>query len=189
LEEVRIVISPAYAQSIGGAGGVDFIALLPLLLIFVVFYFLIIRPQQKKVKEHRAMVEALRRGDRVVTTGGLIGTISKVTNERELVLEIADGVRVRVLRAMISEIMAKTEPVEAKDAKPERRPEPAESDNDYYKVLGLKRGATPSEIHAAMSGKADDAAAVEAYEVLKDTTKRRLYDSLGHDEFVRVAKG
>ena len=86
-------ISPAYAQTGGGSGGFDLVALMPLVLIFVVFYFLIIRPQQKKVKEHKVMVEALRRGDRVVTTGGILGTVVKVDGEREFTLEIAPGVR------------------------------------------------------------------------------------------------
>src|SRR4051794_20736686 len=107
------LISEAHAQGLfggGSGGGFDLIQLAPLVLIFVVFYFLIIRPQQKKVKDHKSMVEALRRGDRVVTTGGLIGTVTKVTNERELTLEIADGVRVRVMRGMIAEVMARTEP-------------------------------------------------------------------------------
>ena len=106
-----MLISTAYAQTGGADGGSGMlIQLLPLVLIFVVFYFLIIRPQQKKVKDHKAMVDALRRGDRVVTTGGLIGTVIKVTGDREVGLEIADGVRVRVMRGMIAEVMARTEP-------------------------------------------------------------------------------
>ena len=83
--------------------------LLPLVLIFVVFYFLLIRPQQKKVKEHREMLDKLRRGDRVVTNGGIIGQIIKGVNENELDLEIADGVRVRTMRGMISSVYARTE--------------------------------------------------------------------------------
>ena len=105
------LISPAYAQALGGgSGGFDLVQLAPLALIFVVFYFLIIRPQQKKAKDHKAMIEALRRGDKVVTSGGLIGTVAKVLNEREVSLEIADGVRVRAMRSMIAEVMARTEP-------------------------------------------------------------------------------
>ena len=99
-------ISPAYAQSAGG-GGDAFGMFLPLILIFVVFYFLLIRPQQKKAKQHREMLGDLRRGDRVVTSGGLIGTITRVIGDNELALEIADGVKVRVLRGMISDVMAK----------------------------------------------------------------------------------
>tara|TARA_R110000787_G_scaffold37246_8_gene94879 strand:+ start:972 stop:1355 length:384 start_codon:yes stop_codon:yes gene_type:complete len=101
-------ISPAYAQAAGGGfGGME--SLLPLVLIFVVFYFLLIRPQQKKQKEHRAMLEALHRGDRVVTAGGIMGTITKVQSESELIVEIADGVKVRVARGMISDVMSKSE--------------------------------------------------------------------------------
>ena len=83
---------------------------LPLILIFAIMYFLLIRPQQKKVKEHQAMVEALRRGDQVVTQGGLIGKVSKVKEDGELEVEIADGVRVRVVKATIAQVLNKTEP-------------------------------------------------------------------------------
>jgi preprotein translocase subunit YajC len=101
-------ISPAYAQAAGGGfGGME--SLLPLVLIFVVFYFLLIRPQQKKQKEHKAMLEALHRGDRVVTSGGIIGTITKVHSETELIVEIAEGVKVRVARGMIADVLSKTE--------------------------------------------------------------------------------
>ena len=85
-----------------------FESLLPLVLIFVVFYFLLIRPQQKKQKQHREMLEALRRGDRIVTAGGIVGTITKA-NETELTVEIAEEVKVRVMRAMVSDVMVKTE--------------------------------------------------------------------------------
>src|SRR3546814_5765131 len=74
----RMLISTAYAQAAGGGmAGFDLVSLLPLVLIFVVFYFLLIRPQQKKVKEHKAMVQALRHGDRVVTSGGIVGQVTK----------------------------------------------------------------------------------------------------------------
>jgi preprotein translocase subunit YajC len=73
-------------------------------------YFLLIRPQQKKVKEHRAMVDALRRGDQVVTSGGIIGKVSKVKEDGEVEVEIAEGVRVRVVKATISQVLNKTEP-------------------------------------------------------------------------------
>lgn len=104
-------VSPAYAQAAGGAApGFDLMAFLPLILIFVVFYFLLIRPQQKKMKEHRSMLDALRRGDRVVTGGGIVGTITKVGSDDELQVEIAEGVRVRILRSTITAVLAKTEP-------------------------------------------------------------------------------
>lgn len=107
-------ITPAYAQAAGGAGGFGGLggleSLLPLVLIFVVFYFLLIRPQQKKQKQHREMLGALRRGDRVVTAGGIIGQVIRVVNDGEVVVEIADGVRIRQVRSMITDVLAKTEP-------------------------------------------------------------------------------
>ncbi|HEY0836414.1 MAG TPA: preprotein translocase subunit YajC [Azospirillum sp.] len=105
-------VSTAYAQTAApAAGGGDMlIQFAPLILIFVVFYFLLIRPQQKKMKEHKAMLEALRRGDRVVTGGGIIGTVIKVDTGDEVVVEIAEGVRVRCLRSTINLVLAKTEP-------------------------------------------------------------------------------
>ena len=88
--------------------------LVPLILIFAIMYFLLIRPQQKKAKEHRAMVKALRRGDQVVTQGGVIGKVVKVKDENELEVEIADGVKVRVVQSTIVQVLNKTEP--AKDS-------------------------------------------------------------------------
>lgn len=104
------IISPANAQTTS-LGGFDFMSILPLVLIFGVFYFFLIRPQQKKVQEQKDLLSALRRGDRIVTNGGLIGTIHKVVNDQELQVEIAEGVRVRIARAMVSSILSKTEPV------------------------------------------------------------------------------
>ncbi|PJE34522.1 preprotein translocase subunit YajC [Pseudooceanicola lipolyticus] len=83
---------------------------LPLILIFAIMYFLLIRPQQKKVKQHQAMVEALRRGDQVITQGGLIGKVTKVKEDGEIEVEIAEGVKVRVVKATIASVMSKTEP-------------------------------------------------------------------------------
>jgi preprotein translocase subunit YajC len=112
---VGTLISPAYAQAGGADPAGAFGSFLPLILIFVVFYFLLIRPQQKKAKEHKALLEALRRGDRIVTAGGLVGLVTKVTaEEREVTVEIADGVRVKVVRSMIADVLSKTEPVAAK---------------------------------------------------------------------------
>ena len=85
---------------------------IPLILIFVIMYFLLIRPQQKKLKEHKAMVEALRRGDQVVTQGGLIGKVAKVKDEGEIEVELAEGVKVRVVRSTIAQVLSKTEPAE-----------------------------------------------------------------------------
>ena len=85
---------------------------IPLILIFAIMWFLLIRPQQKKLKEHRAMVEALRRGDQVVTQGGLIGKVSKVKDDDEIEVEIASGVKVRVVRGTIAQVLSKTEPAD-----------------------------------------------------------------------------
>ncbi|MCB2135034.1 MAG: preprotein translocase subunit YajC [Rhodobacteraceae bacterium] len=107
-------VTPAFAQAAGGAGGAGALAqFLPLILIFAIMYFLLIRPQQKKLKEHKAMVEALRRGDQVVTQGGIIGKVSKVKEDGELEVEIADGVKVRVVRSTIATVLSKTEPAAA----------------------------------------------------------------------------
>ena len=102
-------VTPAYAQAAGGAGGA-FASFVPLILIFAIMYFLLIRPQQKKVKEHKAMVEALRRGDQVLTQGGIIGKVSKVKDDGVIEVEIADGVRVKMPRHTITQVMSKTEP-------------------------------------------------------------------------------
>jgi preprotein translocase subunit YajC len=88
-----------------------FMSLLPFVAIFVIMYFLILRPQQKKVKQHQELVKNVRRGDTVVTTGGLVGKITKVVDDDQIEVEIADGVRVRQLRQMISDVRAKGEPV------------------------------------------------------------------------------
>ena len=87
-----------------------FAQFVPLILIFVIMYFLLIRPQQKKVKEHQQMVAALRRGDEVVTQGGLIGKITKVKDDTEIEVELASGVKVRVVRPTIAQVRSKTEP-------------------------------------------------------------------------------
>ena len=89
------------------------VQLLPLILIFVVFYFLLFRPQQKAAKERKAMLEAIRRGDRVVTGGGIIGGVTRVGKDDELTVEIAEGVRVKVLRSTVSTVLAKTEPAKS----------------------------------------------------------------------------
>jgi preprotein translocase subunit YajC len=116
-------ISPAYAQAAAPPAGFDFTFFLPLILIFVVFYFLLIRPQQKKLKEHKAMVGALRRGDKVVTQGGLLGTITRVVSDNEVLVEVGEGVRVRLLRSAVSEVLAKTEPASAEKEAEEESPE------------------------------------------------------------------
>ncbi len=117
-----MLVSPAFAQAAGGApagGGVA--QIIPFILILAIMYFLLIRPQQKKMKEHKAMVEALRRGDQVVTAGGLIGKVTKVKEDGEIEVEIAEGVRVRVVKSTITSVLGKTEPAKAA-AKPADKP-------------------------------------------------------------------
>jgi preprotein translocase subunit YajC len=105
------MITPAYAQGVG-AGGTDLIyQLLPFILIFVIMYFLILRPQQKRAKQHQEMVKALRRGDTVITSGGLVGKVTKVVDDDQVEIEIADGVRVRQVKSMVSDVRVKGEPV------------------------------------------------------------------------------
>lgn len=125
-----MLISEAYAQGAGGGGGDTIMQFLPLVLIFVVFYFLLIRPQQKKMKAHREMIGAVRRGDRVVTGGGMIGQVVKVINDAEVDVQIAEGVKVRMLKSTITDVIARGEPVkgakkgedEAEDAADEDAP-------------------------------------------------------------------
>jgi preprotein translocase subunit YajC len=105
-----MLVTPAYAQAAGGAMGA-FGSFLPLILIFAIMYFLLIRPQQKKLKQHRAMVEGVRRGDQVITQGGLIGKVTKVKEGGdEVEVELAEGVKVRVVKSTLATVMNKTEP-------------------------------------------------------------------------------
>ena len=105
-------VTPAFAQAspLGGDGNL-LVTILPFVLIFVMMYFLILRPQQKRVKEHHELVRNLRRGDTVVTSGGLIGKVTKVIDDDQLEVELAEGVRIRQVRQMISDVRAKGEPV------------------------------------------------------------------------------
>ena len=112
-----MLITPAFAQAAaGGDTNSMLMSLLPFALIFVIMYFLILRPQQKKVKDHADLVKNIRRGDTVVTSGGLVGKITKVVDDDQIEVEIADGVRVRQLRQMISDVRAKGEPVKDESA-------------------------------------------------------------------------
>lgn len=105
-----MLITPAYAQA-GGDTNSMLVSLLPFVLIFVIMYFLILRPQQKRVKQHQEMVKNVRRGDTVVTSGGLVGKVTKVVDDDQLEVEVADGVKIRQMRQMISDVRAKGEPV------------------------------------------------------------------------------
>src|SRR5579875_1601966 len=100
-------ITPAYAQALGGDSGNMISMLLPFVLIFVIMYFLILRPQQKRAKQHQELIKNLRRGDTVITSGGLIGKVTKVVDDDQIEVEIADGVRVRQMRSMVSDVRAK----------------------------------------------------------------------------------
>ena len=114
-------ISTAFAQGslFGGASGDSggmLTSLLPFALIFVIMYFLILRPQQKRVKQHGEMVKNIRRGDTVVTNGGLVGKVTKVVDDDQIEVEIADNVRVRQMRSMVADVRAKGEPVKEEGA-------------------------------------------------------------------------
>lgn len=108
------LISPAFAQAAGGDTSSAIMQMAPLALIFVVFYFFLIRPQQKKAKDAKTMLGALRRGDRVVTGGGIIGTVAKVVSNDEVLVDIAENTRVRVVRSTIVNVLAKTAPADVK---------------------------------------------------------------------------
>jgi len=106
-----MLITPAFAQSSPLGGDNMLISLLPFILIFVIMYFLILRPQQKRVKAHQEMVKNLRRGDTVITSGGVIGKVTKVVDDEQIEVEIAEDIRIRQMRQMVSEVRAKGEPV------------------------------------------------------------------------------
>jgi preprotein translocase subunit YajC len=116
-------VTPAFAQGslgslFGGAGGDGgmLMSLLPFALIFVIMYFLILRPQQKRVKQHQEMVRNVRRGDTVITNGGLVGKVTKVIDDDQIEIEIADDVRIRQMRQMVTDVRAKGEPVKEEAA-------------------------------------------------------------------------
>ena len=132
-------ISPAYAQAAGGAGdsGGMLMSFLPLILIFVVFWFFLIRPQQQKMKAHRAMVSNLQRGDQVVTGGGIMGKVTKVLDDNAVQVEIAEGVRVRVVRGTITDVVSRGEP-RAGGARPANDAEPAPEKKSLFS-FGAKK--------------------------------------------------
>jgi len=109
-------VTPAYAQAAGaapaGGGAMDILtSLMPILLLVIIFWLLIFRPQQKRMKEQRAMLSAIRRGDTIVTTGGIVGKVTKAQDGEDLEVEIAQGVKVKVARGMIADVRSKAEPV------------------------------------------------------------------------------
>ncbi|MDO9462162.1 MAG: preprotein translocase subunit YajC [Alphaproteobacteria bacterium] len=104
-----MLISPAFAQTTAGVSSF-FEAAAPLVLVFVILYFFLIRPQQKRQKDHQAMIAAVRRGDTVVTSGGIVGKVTKVQDDGEVLVEIAEGVKVRVIVSTLTAVRAKGEP-------------------------------------------------------------------------------
>jgi preprotein translocase subunit YajC len=141
-----MLITPAFAQAAGSAGDANsmMMSLLPFALIFVIMYFLILRPQQKKVKEHAEMVKNVRRGDTIITSGGLVGKVTKVIDDDTVEFEVADGIRARQMRQMITGVRAKGEPL---------------NDNTEGKA---KSGKQAKAKDAAEGKDASDAKAVEA---------------------------
>src|SRR4051795_7407005 len=118
-----MLISQAGMQAEGAVSGDSHGQLFPLMLIFVVFYFLLIRPQQAKVKAQREMLSGVKRGDRVVTGGGIIGLVTKVISDNEIQVELAEGVRVRIIKQTITDIVSRGESVRgAKDAEDDDKP-------------------------------------------------------------------
>jgi len=116
-------IAEAYAQAASEGLGGSLGALLPFALIIPIFYLLLWRPQQKKMKDHKALVAGVKRGDRVIAAGGLIGVISKVVDDSEVQIEVSDGVKIRILRSSISDVLNRTESAKGQDeapAKPEK---------------------------------------------------------------------
>ncbi len=128
-------ISEAWAQGAGGGGSDFLVQLFPLVLIFIVFYFLLIRPQQAKVKQQREMLSGVKRGDRVVTGGGIIGLVTKVIGDNELQVELAEGVRVRIIKGTITDIITRGESVRGGK----------ESEEDDKPLLPTKPAAEPAE--------------------------------------------
>ncbi|MEQ1868179.1 MAG: preprotein translocase subunit YajC [Micropepsaceae bacterium] len=110
-------ISPAFAQDATGAAGPSFlIQLIPFVAIIAIMYFLIIRPQQQRMKAHQTLIAGVKRGDTIVTSGGIIGKVIKVMENDEVLVEIADDVRIKVVKSTIADIRSKTEPSDGKAA-------------------------------------------------------------------------
>ena len=111
-----MLISPAFAQFGGGQGSDMLMSLLPFVLIFVIMYFLILRPQQRRVRQHQDLVKNVRRGDTVITSGGLVAKVTKVLDDDKIEIDLGDGVRAIQMRQMVSEVRAKGEPVKDESA-------------------------------------------------------------------------
>lgn len=127
-----MIFTPAYAQAAGASGGGGFlIQLLPFVAIFAIMYFLIIRPQQRRMREHQEMLAAVRRGDEVITAGGLVGKVTRVKDDDdEIEVEIAEGVKVRVVKQTISAVTSKTAPAAESGKTASKGGKPKAADND-----------------------------------------------------------
>lgn len=141
---VNFVWGNAYAQDSGGADVVkktafDFMQFLPLILIFGIFYFLLIRPQQKKMKQHKEMLNHIRRGDRVVTAGGLLGVIAKIENDEQLQVDLGHDMVVTVLRSSISQVLNKSDPVPHKTSSGGESQDPKLKASSSSKVRALRK--------------------------------------------------
>ena len=152
-------ISSAYAQGAGG-GGSGLEAMLPLVLIFIVFYFLLIRPQQKKMKDHKAMLGNIRRGDTVITGGGITGKVTKVDDDHVVTVEIAKDVKVKVQRGLISSVLVKGDPVKG-GAAANKNNNQQSSGGGLGKLFGLggdkqNKNAGPSSSEAQNSSKSSN---------------------------------
>lgn len=134
-------VTPAFAQVGTGSGSDMFISILPFVLIFVIMYFLIIRPQRQQMKKRTEMLEAVRRGDTVVTGGGLVGKVTKVPNETELEVDLGGGIKVTAVRSMISDVRVKSEPVANQNTKPSGTKQTA-SKQSSSKQGSTKQGST-----------------------------------------------
>ncbi len=132
--------TPILAQAAGGGDGSGLVQLLPLVLIFVIFWFLLIRPQQKKMKAHKAMVAAVKRGDKVVTAGGIYATVTKVVSDSEVQVEIAENVRVRVVTHTLQDVVTRTEPAKGKGQPAAANDQPAKPKGILSGLLGLGGG-------------------------------------------------
>lgn len=162
-------ISPAYAQGAGAPGGGDFlVSFVPIILLIAIFWFLIFRPQQKRMKAHRAMLDAIKRGDTVVTSGGIVGKVVKVNDGEDLEVEIAQGTRVKVVRSMVSDVRSKTEPVNdntgSEPKKPSETKKPAASKSRSRSRTAKSKTAASESKAAETESKAVEAEskAVEA---------------------------
>jgi preprotein translocase subunit YajC len=152
-------ITEAYAQAGPAAGGGSFLVqLLPFIMILGIMYFLIIRPQQKKLKDHRDMIAAIKRGDTVVTGGGIVGKVTKVVGDAELLVELAEGVRVRVVRGTISEVRTRGDvrDVEARRARARDDDEDTDEPDETDQTRPSKKAKSPAAVGAGNDGAEKD---------------------------------